>query len=73
MIISVLNQLRDEWIKDRDKHPAGSAEERMFHFGIYGIEEAINSLKAGKVCRYHGYNTKFKPGTKNADTTREQI
>lgn len=48
----ILIKLRSEWIKERDKFPQGSRQWDKLHFGVYALDEAIESLKARKVWRY---------------------
>jgi hypothetical protein len=54
--VKTLIDLRAEWIKERDKFEQDSQEFIRLHFGIYALDEAIDSLEAGKVRRYKDKN-----------------
>lgn len=47
-----LENLRGEWIKERDKYPYHSREWWHLHFGIYALDEAIETQKAKRIWRY---------------------
>lgn len=51
--LDLLIQLRSIWIQERDKFASHSREAIRLHFGIYALDEAINTVENGKVWRYN--------------------
>lgn len=48
----ILIRLRGEWIKERDRYGQESQAFIRLHFGVYALDEAIDSLEHGEVRQY---------------------
>jgi len=55
-LVRLLTALRSEWIKERDKFTFSNKKFAEKKAGIYALDEAIKTIKAGEVKRYKDEN-----------------
>ncbi|MFH5832358.1 hypothetical protein [Halalkalibaculum sp. DA384] len=51
-LVSLLTELRSHWVEDRDEKTYGSPQWMGKHQGVYALDEAIKTIKAGELKRY---------------------
>lgn len=51
-IVSLLTELRSHWMKECNEKTYGSPQWMGKHQGVYALDEAIKTVKAGKLKRY---------------------